>query len=223
VNRKQILAGLVVLAAIVVVVAAYFMFFAGSPEAALPGADNKAGVTLTAADRTQGNLKAKVVVVEYAAPSCPHCAHWTETVYPEFKKKYIDTGKVLYVFRVFPLNAADVAAEAMARCLPEDNYFHFIDLVFRNQPKWDPEYGVRDVHAGLVEMGRIAGMSETQVDACIANQDEQKRITEVGTDAQKKYSINATPSFVINGTVHTGGVDWDSLQKVIDPLLKDEK
>lgn len=222
-NRKQILAGLVVLAAIVVVVASYFMFFSGSADNAIPGAAAQASVKLGPADRTMGNTKAKVVVVEYAAPSCPHCAHWTETVFPDFKKKYIDTGKVLYVFRVFPLNASDVAAEAMARCLPETSYFQFIDLLFRNQPKWDPEYGVTDVHGGLVEMGRIAGMSAGQVDTCIANQDEQKRITKVGTEAQKDYGINGTPTFIINGNVHTGGVDMDAMQKVIDPLLKDKK
>ena len=106
-----------------------------------------------------GNPKAKVVLIEYAAPTCPHCAHFNETVFPQLKQKYIDTGKVYYVFRVFPLHPSDVAAEAMAVCLPKDSYFQFIDLLFRNQKDWDWEYQVQDIHGGLVKMGRIAGMT----------------------------------------------------------------
>ena len=98
-------------------------------------------------------------MLEYAAPACPHCARFDETVFPLLKKNYIDTGKVFYIFRVFPIMPADGAAEAIARCLPADKYFRFIDLLFRNQKIWDPEYGVTDVRGGLVQMARIAGMS----------------------------------------------------------------
>ena len=113
----------------------------------------------------------------------------TRTRFPLLKKNYIDTGKVYYVFRVFPLQPSDGAAEAMARCLPEDKYFQFIDLLFRNQPKWDREYGVTDVHGGLVQMGRIAGMSADQVDKCIADKAKQDRINKVAQDGQTKYNI----------------------------------
>ncbi len=108
----------------------------------------------------------------------------------------------------------------MARCLPEDNYFQFIDLLYRNQPKWDPDgYQIPDVHAGLVEMGRVAGMSAQQVDSCIADQAEAKRIQQVGSDAQAKYGINGTPSFVVNGQVHGPFEDFQELQSFINPML----
>ena len=97
----------------------------------------------------------------------------TPRTFPQLKAKYIDTGKIFYVFRVFPLRPDDGAAEKIARCLPEDKYFSFIDLLFRNQPKWDVEYGVQSpegVHDGLVLLGRIAGMSAEQVDQCIDEQ-----------------------------------------------------
>ena len=135
---------------------------------AAPGVCRAAATTDAGGDMSQGNPKAKVTVVEYASVACPICGTWFREIYPQFKAKYIDTGKVFYVFRVFPLRADDGTAEKIARCLPEDKYFSFIDLLFRNQPKWDVEYGVTDVHAGLVLLGRIAGMSGDQV-AQVAN------------------------------------------------------
>lgn len=218
-NRKQLLIGLVAIAVVAVAVAGYFVYFGSSPNDAVPSA-GPMGIILTKDDRTLGSPKAPLTVLEYAAPTCPHCAHFDMDIFPQFKQQYIDTGKVFFIFRVFPLNAVDVAAELMARCLPEDNYFQFIDLLYRNQPKWDPDgYQIPDVHAGLVEMGRVAGMSAQQVDSCIADQAEAKRIQQVGSDAQAKYGINGTPSFVVNGQVHGPFEDFQELQSFINPML----
>jgi protein-disulfide isomerase len=222
VDRKQLLVGLVAVAVIAVGVAAYLVFFGGKPETSLAGGtQERANVTLVASDRTLGSPKAPILVVEYAAPTCPHCAHFDTDIFPQLKRTYIDTGKVYYVFRVFPLSQVDVAAESMARCLPKDNYFQFIDLLFRNQSKWDPDgYQIPDVHGALVDMGRIAGMSAEQVDKCIANQAEQQRVTQVGEDAQTRYNINGTPTFLINGQIHGPFEDWQELKDFIEPMLK---
>ena len=218
-NRKQLLLAVVGIAVIGIVIAAYFVFFGGgSSESAATG--DRSNVTLVASDRRLGSPKAPLLVVEYAAPTCPHCAHFDTDIFPQFKQNYIETGKVYYVFRVFPLSSVDVAAEAMARCLPADNYFQFIDLLFRNQSKWDPDgYQIPDVHAALVQMGRIAGMSAEQVDRCINDQAAQQRITKVGEDANKRYGINGTPSFVINGQIHGPFQNYQELKDYIDPLL----
>ncbi|MGN6517719.1 MAG: thioredoxin domain-containing protein [Rhizomicrobium sp.] len=220
-NRRQLLIGLVVLAVVVVGVVAY-MIFSTAPDAsgALTSAPQAYKVTVTSDDRTMGNPKAPVTVVEYAAPSCPHCAHFDTAMFPQMKKDYIDTGKIYYVFRVFPLSQVDVAAEAMARCLPADNYFQFIDLLFRNQDKWDPDgYRIPDVHAALVDMGRIAGMSAEQVDSCIGNQGEQKRITDVGQNAQTNYGIQGTPTFLVNGVIAPPFESYDDVKKYLDQAL----
>jgi protein-disulfide isomerase len=219
VKGKQLVFGLVILAVFVVAVAAYFLLAGNSSESAVPQAGEKAGVTITAYDRTMGSPKAPLTVLEYAAPSCPHCAHFDMDLFPAIKRAYIDTGKAYYIFRVFPLGPVDVAAESIARCLPEDNYFQFIDLLFRNQAKWDPEFRVPDVHAGLVSMGRIAGLSGEQVDACIGNQATAQKITQVGTYATTKYSVNATPTFVINGQVHGPFEDLQEFQTFVEPML----
>lgn len=221
-DRKQLLVGLVAIAVIAVAVAAYLVFFGGKPKTTLTGgSEERSNVTLVASDRTLGSPKAPILVVEYAAPTCPHCARFDTEMFPQFKRAYIDTGKVYYVFRVFPLSQVDVAAESMARCLPKDNYFQFIDLLFRNQSKWDPDgYQIPDVHGALVDMGRIAGMSAEQVDKCIANQAEQQRVTDVGQDAQTRYNINGTPTFIINGQIHGPFEDWQELKDFIEPMLK---
>ena len=221
-KNKQWIYAIVGVAIVAVLVAAYFVFYGGGPDQDANAANGAGGgkVALTRLDRSVGNPRAPIQIVEYAAPICPHCAHFNETLFPQLKSNYIDTGKVFYVFRVFPLQSADVAAEAIARCLPANNYFQFIDLLFRNQPKWDPENGVQDVHAGLVQMGRIAGLSAQQVDSCIGNQAEQKRIVQVGQDATTKFGISGTPTFIVNGEVRSVWTNYQDMKDSLDSKLK---
>jgi protein-disulfide isomerase len=218
VSRSQILIGLVVLALLAVGGAAWYLF-AGSPTPSAPAALTSAGAT--GHDRTMGDPKAPITVIEYAAPMCPHCAHFNEQGFPHLKADYIDKGKVFYIFRTFPIGQPDVAAEAIARCLPADNYFQFIDLLFRNQAKWDPENGItgQGVHDGLIGLARIAGLSGDKADACINDKDEQTRIMAVEQDAMTRYGINGTPSFIVNGEVLAAGSVWPDLKQKLDSLL----
>jgi protein-disulfide isomerase len=219
-NRRQMLVGIVVLAIVALGVVAYFLFAGSSDDATLASGGTKYTITVAPDDRTLGNPKAPIQMVEYAAPTCPHCAHFDMTMFPDMKKNYIDTGKVFYIFRVLPLSQVDVAAESMARCLPADNYFQFIDLLFRNQPKWDPDgYAIPDVHGALVDMGKIAGMSADQVDACINNADANKRATDVGQEAETKYGINGTPTFIVNGEIAPPFESSDDVKKYLDQKL----
>jgi protein-disulfide isomerase len=219
-NRTNMLIGLVVVAVIALGVAAYFVFTGGSSSDATAASSGPMAIILAKDDHTQGPKSAPLTVLEYAAPTCPHCAHFDMDIFPQFKKDYIDTGKVFFIFRVFPLNPVDVAAEAMARCLPEDNYFQFLDLLYRNQSKWDPDgYQIADVHGALVDMGKIAGMDAQKVDSCIGDQAMQKRIQDVGADAQTRYGISGTPSFVANGQVHGPFEDYQEFKTFIDAQL----
>lgn len=217
-DRKYLLIGLVALAVIVAAAAGYFMFFAGGSDT-ISADTSKFGVQVAADDHKLGSPKAPMLVVEYAAPTCPHCAYFDMTIFPQFKQKWIDTGKAYYVFRVLPLSAVDVAAESMARCLPADHYFQFIDLLYRNQPKWDPDgYQVPDVHSALIQMGQLAGMSAGQVDACIGDQTAAKRIEQVGQDGVTKYGIQGTPSFLVNGQLHGPFADYQEMQDFLDSV-----
>ncbi|HEX4177071.1 MAG TPA: thioredoxin domain-containing protein [Rhizomicrobium sp.] len=218
-SRKTlfILLGLVVL---IVAAGVGYYFMSGSGDTSTASGQ---GYEIVPTDRTQGDRNAKVVLIEYGAPSCPVCANFNAQTFPELKAKYIDTGKIFYVFRVFPLRPDDGTAEKIARCLPEDKYFSFIDLLFKNQPKWDVEFGVQSpegVHDGLVLLGRIAGMSAQQVDQCIANKAEDDRINKVSSDGEARYSITGTPTFILDGTnVGSGNIPFDTMAKLIDAEL----
>jgi len=217
VSRNQVLIGIIVLALLTLGAGFYFYEQSGPPDVAAA----VAGGGAVPGDRTLGSTKAPITIIEYAAPMCPHCARFNAEVIPLLKTNYIDTGKVFYIFRVFPIGAADVPAEALARCQPKDSYFGFIDLLFRNQDKWDPENpGVTDVRGGLVSLSRIAGMSAEQADACMNNQDEQRRIMAVAQDASARYGITGTPTLIINGEVEqAGGMPWTVLKSKLDSLL----
>ncbi len=219
-DRKYVLTGIIALAVIALGIIAWLAFSGGSSNEMLANTNGGLPVALSPRDHPMGSPKAPVVMVEYAAPTCPHCARFDQEIFPQLKATYIDTGKVYYIFRVFPLNQVDIAAEAIARCMPQQNYMSFIDLLYRNQPKWDPEYGVTDVHAGLVAMGRLAGMSAEQVDACIGNQDEAKKIEQVGTEAQTKYGIDGTPTFIVNGEKRVGESTWADWQSYLNGKLR---
>ena len=215
-SRNQVLIGIIILALLTLGAGFYFYEKSGPPHvlAAVSGGGAVPG------DRTMGSSQAPITLIEYAAPMCPHCARFNAEVIPLLKSNYIDTGKVFYIFRVFPIGAADVPAEALARCQPKESYFGFIDLLFRNQDKWDPENGVTDVHGALVSLSRIAGMSAEQADACMNNQDEQKRIMAVAQDASARYGITGTPTLIINGEVEqAGGMPWTALKSKLDSLL----
>jgi protein-disulfide isomerase len=210
---------LVILGVILLAVAAAggWYFLAGSGNAATSGSG--AGYTITADDHTLGNKNAKVVLIEYAAPVCPHCARFDQEIFPAIKKNYIDTGKVLYAFRVFPIRPGDGPAQKLALCLPADKFFPFIDLLFRNQPKWDAdEYPGADLHGGLILMARMAGMSAEQADQCMASTKEEDRINKVASEGEARYAISSTPTFIVNGVPHAG-MAFDDLPKILDQAL----
>ena len=218
-SRKTLFIILGVVALIAVAGIGWSMgWFGGASSAA-----SAKGYELVPTDRTLGNPKSPVVLIEYAAPSCPVCAAFSVQAFPQIKAKYIDTGKIFYVFRVFPLRPDDGEAEKIARCLPEDKYFSFIDLLFKNQPKWDVEYGVQPpegVHEGLVLLGRIAGMSREQVDQCMVNKAEDDRINKVSADGEARYSITGTPTFILNGvSVGSGNIPYETMSKLLDTEL----
>src|SRR5882724_11966973 len=213
------------LLALVVLIAAGLGYYYYNSSSSGTAAANGQGFEIVPTDRVLGNPKSKTVLIEYAAPSCPVCAAFSAQSFPALKAKYIDTGKIFYVFRVFPLRPDDGQAEKIARCLPEDKYFAFIDLLFKNQPKWDVEYSQMNpalatpagVHDGLVLLGRIAGMSQEQVDQCMVNKAEDDRINKVSSDGESRYSINATPTFILNGvSIGSGNIPFDTVSKLLD-------
>jgi len=197
---------------------AWYLSHAGDDIVAPAAAATKAGAAVTAHDMTLGNPKAKVVMIEYAAPICPHCAHFNATVIPLLKQNYINTGKMLYVFRVFPLHPADGVAEKLARCMGRDKYFPFMDQLFANQKDWDPEYGVQDIRGAMLAQAARQGMSEAQFTACINDSKPDAAINKVAQEAVDRYHLDHTPTVILNGAVQKDAT-WEALKPAIDKAL----
>jgi protein-disulfide isomerase len=223
VSRNQIVLLGGAVAAIVLAVIAYFAFFSeGSDSANVAVGDHSTAIVVSTTDVTLGSPNAPVKVLEYGAPSCPVCARFEMDNFDQLKKTYIDTGKVYFIFRVFPINgAADGAAEGLARCAGRtsaDNYFHFLDLLFRNQKDWDPEI-TSDVRGGLLKVARIGGI-EAEAETCMADKANADRINTVSKDAVARYNVNATPTLVVNGVVQQPGyMPWAQLKSMLDSFL----
>ena len=188
-----------------------------SPVDISAGAAASPGYSLTGYDRTLGNPKAPVTLIEYGAPVCPHCAEFDARNFPLLKTNYIDSGKVLYVFRVFPIRPDDGAAEKLARCMPKENYFEFIETLFRNQPKWDSaEYpGVPDDHAALLLLARIAGMSSAMAEKCMDDTATDAAINRVAEEGEQRYISQVKPISrnqrrQIAGSKHRDGLRLDA-------------
>jgi protein-disulfide isomerase len=219
-RRKSLLLGILFLCAIALGVISYLYFTVPSVETVLPErSTERPNVTLVKDDRTIGDSQAPILIVEYAALTCPHCAHFNDEIFPALKAKYIDAGKVYYVFRVFPRMSLDLAGEALARCVPAGDYFKIVDLLFKNQLDWDPEYEPLNAHDGMLKVARMAGMDSKRADRCMQDKAQLARANRVGQDGETRYGISGTPTFVINGKVHPGQYEWEDLRRDLDALL----
>lgn len=166
-------------------------------------------------DMAQGDEKAPITIIEYASMTCPHCAAFHATTYPELKKRYIDTGKVRFIFREFPLDQLALAAFLLARCAGPDKYFPMIDTLFQQQKEWV----IQKPLGPLMAIAKQAGMSETAFNECLQNQTLIDGIEDVRQRAMK-LKVESTPSFFVNGKPMRGLFSIDDFEKAIAPLLK---
>ena len=167
-------------------------------------------------DMTMGPAKAPVTVIEYASVTCPHCAAFNADVFPGFKAKYIDTGKIHYVFRETPIHGAiDVTGFLLARCAGPDKYFKVIDAIMRDQ-----QHVFASTREAYLAIGESAGLNEKQFDACENDDIATKKFLDRSKAEEAEYNIESTPTFVINGkTMPPGDTTLDALSAEIDPLL----
>jgi protein-disulfide isomerase len=170
-----------------------------------------------AGDIMIGSDKAPVTIIEYASMTCPHCAHFEETTLPELKKRYIDTGKVRYVMREFPLDALAAAGFMLARCAGPDKYESVVETLFAKQPDWVTQKPIPP----LMAIAKQFGFTEDSFNACLANQKVLDDIQAVRDHAVNKLGVNSTPTFFVNGKRLVGDVSIDQLAKEIDPYLKE--
>jgi protein-disulfide isomerase len=168
-------------------------------------------------DMTMGDEKAPVTIIEYASMTCPHCAHFHEATFPELKKKYIDTGKVRFIFREFPLDPLAAAAFMLARCGDKERYFPMVETLFQMQRTWAVQRPLQP----LMAIGKQAGLSEAGFNECLRDQQVLNGIEDGRKRAAEKLNVQSTPTFFINGKQLRGSATLAELEKEMAPYLKE--
>ncbi|WP_256749426.1 DsbA family protein [Mesorhizobium sp. Mes31] len=166
-------------------------------------------------DKQLGKDDAKVTIVEYASMTCPHCAHFAETTFPDLKTKYIDTGKARYILREFPFDPSAEAGFMLARCA-KDNYFPMVDVLFRQQANW---VGVANTKDALLQISKLAGFTQESFEACLTDQKLLDDVRSVQKRGANEFKVDSTPTFFINGKTYKGAMSIEEMSAIIDPLL----
>jgi protein-disulfide isomerase len=172
------------------------------------------------ADRVMGRADAPVIMEEFSSLTCPHCATFHREALPKIKAAYIDTGKVRLIYRDYPLGALAMAAAMLARCGEPERYFGFLEVLFRGQQSWATS---KDPRKELGRVARFAGIGKAEFEACLNNEALLKGIQGRAAEAQSRFGIESTPTFLINGVKVAGALPFEDFQTVIEEALKSKK
>ncbi|MHB2166945.1 DsbA family protein [Alsobacter sp. R-9] len=185
------------------------------PAAAQTVSTSELAVASPLGDVVLGKDDAKVTIYEYASMTCSHCATFHAKTWPELKKKYIDTGKVRFVLREFPLDPLATAGFMLARCAGNERYYPIVDLLFAQQKNWAFVDKPVDALLGLVKQ---AGFTQESFEACLKNQQIYDAVNAT-RDRGAKLGVNSTPTFFINGQIQRGALTIEELDKILGPLV----
>jgi len=194
----------------------------GGDSTATPVSGGNAVATYEeAGDHAVGSKDAPVIVIEYASVVCPACANWHNTVYPDFKKKYVETGKVRYVFREFPTSPERLAYAGftIANCADESKFLQNIAVQFKRQRAL---VGAQDKGKAYEELAKASGLSLEEYQACLVDEGWKKEYDD-GVKAARELGVNATPSFYVNGKMYAGKdlFKIEEFDDVLGPLLSE--
>ena len=215
ITRREFVAGSAAVALTGAAFSALDWSFIGTAQAQTPSAADIA-VAGPLGDEVLGKPDAPVTIVEYASMTCGHCATFHAKTYPVLKQRYIDTGKVKYIMREFPLDPLAAAGFMLARCAGKDKYYPMIETLFTQQQKWVVQKPIEP----LLAIARQAGFSQESFDACLKDQKMLESIEAVRNRGTEKFGVNSTPTFFINGKKFQGALTIEDMAKAIDPLIK---
>lgn len=170
------------------------------------------------AELAAGPADAKVTIVEYASMTCGHCKTFHTTVYPALKTKYVDTNKVRFIFREFPLDPRAFAASMLARCAGGDKTLPMVSALFETQADW--AFVKENPTPKLFEVAKQAGFTQDTFDKCLTDQALLDKLTASRTRASDVFGVSSTPTFFINGRRLTDAPNIEGFDKALEPLLK---
>jgi protein-disulfide isomerase len=191
---------------------------ATTPDVKVPTPDGKVDIEKlmepgALPDISIGKDDAKVTIVEYMSMTCPHCARFHNDIFESIKAKYVETGKVKFILREFPLDARAAAAIMLARCAPKEQYFPMVSALFKSQMTWAT---ADDGRAALLQMSKLAGFTQESFEACLTNQKLLDDVNSVRDKASKDYGVDSTPTFFINGNRYAGEMSVAEMSAIID-------
>ena len=187
-------------------VAAIFIF-ASTASAAPPTADQ------ALAERILGDPNAPVTIIEYSSLTCSHCRKFHVEILPNLKKNYIDTGKMKLLYRDFPFDQLGLMAAVLARCAPAERYFAFIDILFQEQGKWSRS---QTPFEDLMKIGKLGGVNPSDFETCLKNEELVNGLVEKRLEGQKKFDVNATPTFIIDDDHKIVGAEpYEEFEKIL--------
>ena len=166
-----------------------------------------------------GSDKAIVKIKVFSSLTCPHCANFHIKIVPEIKREYIDTGQVQLIFIDFPLDQAGFNASKLLHCLDKKKQIAFLDIIYETQAKWTNASNLNDINKNLKKIVKNLGISSVQFDKCLIDEDISDKILNGRIDANRKYSINSTPTIVINEKKLEGSVSFKNIKKKIEKLI----
>ena len=168
-------------------------------------------------EMTLGKPDAAITVIEYSSMTCGHCANFHKNVFPYLKEKYIDTGKVYFIHREFPLDPLAAAVSMLTRCSPKDKYFDMMSLFYEQQATWVRSDNPVDA---LFTLSKQAGFTQESFKACLTDQKLLDSITQTRERAADKFKVDGTPAFFVNGRPSKGIATKEDLDKALAPFLK---
>jgi protein-disulfide isomerase len=211
---------LVIAAAVIVVVIGAVGWWQTRPthvdattvQGAQPAAAPTGTAQAVADDRVLGKPDAPVTIIEYASLTCPHCAAFERETLPKIKEKWIDTGKAKLIFRNFPFDKPALQGAMIAACAPAERYFNFIDVLFQQQQQWA---AAQDPAAALGRIAKLGGMSDQQVQSCLADKELENKIVAGRLTAEKELGVSSTPTFFINGRKLVGAQEFGKFDEAL--------
>lgn len=167
------------------------------------------------AERSIGKPDAKTTVQEYFSLTCTHCAAFQKETFPDVKAKLIDTGTIRYVWRDYPLDQVALLAAMVARALPTERYEPFITALLTTQDRWAFARNINPTEE-LAKLAALAGMPRSTFDATVRDNGLKQAILAEQAEGEKKFGVNSTPTFVMNGKVTAGAIGYDAFAKAVE-------